>query len=573
MICQTCKINNNRSVIFDNNCQFHRQPLQSVSLNLSKQTQMYKACKKCEEERKNEKFFSFNEIKQKLNTHESLEQLNQIVKISQKILQQAEEEKNKLISLAEEIAETVMNGIYQFFQFQAPNKAAAGSEFSAQELFSLLTPSTIKSLEDLKNKQISIQIADDMSAMLLTKVLFMERVGEFIKQYETNSSTIQNQMKQGVQNLQKTKTKIQNLIKIQPNLQNEQIQPQLQFMQSQQVSQVISNQQKSQIPKIQQDSQFIYQQGILSDIIDNESTIEKFRGNRKQITYDDGDPLQVKAIMNINNEELGFARRDCICILDKRNNLKVIQRLGYVSEEIITFACQFQDMGKQYIAVGIELQDDSGKIQLLSKNEQKWSQIKVVKVQHSIIKIIHPCESYLITISESKEMEMINIQQDNQQIDLIIKEESNIKDIAQINPSTLIYITSNQIHSFNFQNKRKLHQIDGNEEHQCLEIMNSENFIVGNSEGKVLICTFQNKIQIINQISIHQKDIRYISKIDQMHFVTSSYDGKHIIASKNGKQKNIIKDGPKINFSEPLLWVNELRCLIASSGGQIFTYY
>ncbi|CAD8142346.1 unnamed protein product [Paramecium octaurelia] len=564
MICQNCKINNNRSVIFDNNCQFHRQPLQSVSLNLSKQTKMYKACKKCEEERYNEKFFSFNDIKQKLNTHESLEQLNQIVKISQQILQQAEEEKKKLISLAEEIAETVMNGIYQFFQFQAPNKATGGNEFSAQELFSLLTPSTIKSLEDLKNRQISIQIADDMSSMLLTKVLFMDKVGDFINQYQMNSSTIQKQMKQGVQNLQHTKIQIQKFIKIQPNRQIEQIQSEPQFMQAQQDSQIMQNQQNSQIIQYQQNEQ---------DDIDNESVISKFSGSRKQITYDDADYLQVKAIMNIDNEQLGFARRDCICILDKRNNLKEIQRLNYQSDETITFACQFQDMGKKYIAVGIELEDNSGKIQLLNKKEQKWSVIKEINVQHSIIKIIHPCESYLITISEMKEMQMMNIQKDKQQIDLIQKEQSLIQDIAQINPSTLIYITSKFINSFDFQNRRQLHQIEGKEEHLCLEIISSENFIVGNTEGQVLVCNFQNKIQITKIISPHQQDVKYISKIDQMFFVTSSYDGKHIIVSTSGDKKHIIKDGPKTNFSEPLLWVNELRCLVASSGGQIFKYY
>lgn len=52
---------------------------------------------------------------------------------------------------------------------------------------------------------------------------------------------------------------------------------------------------------------------------------------------------------------MAYAKRECICIIDKKNGVKEIQRLICDSEDIIEFACSFSDMGEKYIAAGYKL--------------------------------------------------------------------------------------------------------------------------------------------------------------------------------------------------------------------------
>ncbi|CAD8148379.1 unnamed protein product [Paramecium pentaurelia] len=530
MICQICQNNRTTSIIFSNNCEIHRQQFQSVALSLSNKTKTFKACKKCEEERVQDKFFNFNDIKQKLNQSEYAERINEIVQLSKKIIQQTKEGKDKLIRLTEEIVDTVMNGIYQMFQLQSPNQAGQGITFSAQEIFNLLTPSTIKTLEDLKNRQISIHNAEDISSMLITKILYMDQFRDFLYQIEKNSEGITIQMKQRIENLEQTKDKIKQ--------------------------------------------QFMQIQPYVKENFDNESIIKQIKGEKQQqLSFEQSDIHMVKAIMNIDSDQLVYAKRDCISILDKKNNFIEKQKILFENQDIISYACSFQDMEEKYIAAGIEQQDDKCKIKIWNFKDKKWNDFKEIETEQPILKIINPFENHIITCSENKKIEIINFRKNEQLNNNYYQEQQeSINDIALINPSTLIFITNSDIKALNLKNKKILDQIKGNENHLCIEMMNSQLFVVGNSIGQVLICTFKDKILINQDVQLHEKDIRYICKIDQMHFITSSYDGKHTFAKINGNILKTIEEGPKANFPDPLLWDRDLNCLIASSGGQVYYY-
>ncbi|CAD8049034.1 unnamed protein product [Paramecium sonneborni] len=120
----------------------YHQQYQSLGIQQSQETKAYKACKVCEQDRPYEKFSQFKEIKDRLSSQASIDLITYFNKISQTIIKQTQEQKQKLFELAEQIQETVLNGIFSIFQLQGTEILQNANQFSAQELFYLMIPQT-----------------------------------------------------------------------------------------------------------------------------------------------------------------------------------------------------------------------------------------------------------------------------------------------------------------------------------------------------------------------------------------------------------------------------------------------
>ncbi|CAD8049032.1 unnamed protein product [Paramecium sonneborni] len=256
---------------------------------------------------------------------------------------------------------------------------------------------------------------------------------------------------------------------------------------------------------------------------ENESKIKKviliqiifiqIKGKKLQIAQQNGINPQIKAIMNLDQNNLAYASRDSIYILDKKNKFQEIQKFNFEDNSIITYACSFYDSEKNYIMAGVE--DQNYIIQIWQKQEKdQWIYNKKLEPEHrgTILKL-----SIIQKVQQQHTIMKINFQ--DKKFDVLL-DDKPINDMILID-SQIIFITEDRMKAFDSNNKQITNDIQGCEQQIYIKAITKQIFVIGNQKGSVLICNFDEKkssLIIQKQISIHLKEIKYIERIDSMQY-------------------------------------------------------
>ncbi|CAD8050171.1 unnamed protein product [Paramecium sonneborni] len=531
-------------------CKIHNNAFDCVSQNYTDRNQTFKACPLCRKDRITEQFITFKEIQSKLQSQKSCDLIIEYKNTMLPLLNETEQLRVKLVQQADEIYEILLNGIYELFVNclfkKLPNKL-----FTNEDIFDLVTEKTIEDFNKIVSSQMLFQNSDDLSAILLTKVLYNEQEGkQFIDALKE------------VQGVKKKLERVNNDLEIQ----KKDIQKKIQQMCKQSAVEMPKIDLKEPslqflIEKNKEDQEYLIEsikamQGV-QDIIIEPNQVERQENP------------QVKSIISIDQRLIAYSSGTRIFIFDKTKNFQFILQLDCENDISSLCSVTLEDK-KTYIIACVEENEQSFQLQLWDwENFDKW---KVINAHEKYIWQIISLPKYLIaTCSEDGTTKIFNAQT-QQQVQKIAVHQASVNDIALINPNIIVTVSDDgTIVASNFLSGDFVGIVSQECEIKTVIALDGIRFVTGNNSGEIRIYTFIQSIEMQQVIKAHSSVIRFIRRIDQKLFVTSSWDGTHKFYSILDGEIKVI-NGPKKNFPEPLLWIEEIGCLIASAGGILQKY-
>ncbi|CAD8045880.1 unnamed protein product [Paramecium primaurelia] len=543
------KANQQNTILLEDKCKIHNNAFDCVSLNYTDKSQTFKACPLCKQQRTKEQFVTFKEIQNKLQTQISNDLVGEFKLKMTQLFNETEQFRTKLIQTADSIHEILVNGIHELF-VNSLFKKLPNNLFTIEDIFDLVTTKTIEAFSSIMDQQIQFQKGDDTSTSLLTKILFHEQesrqfidalkdaqgVKKKLEKINNDFTELKNEISKKIQQISKKSVIDAPKVDLQ--------EPTLQFL----------------IEKNKQEQDVIVEQiktiqGV-KDIIIEPSQIERQENP------------QVKSIISIDQKLLAYSSGTRIFIFDKTKNFSFIQQVD--CENDISALCSVTLDKKTYIIASVEENEESFQLQFWDwENFDKW---KVINAHDKYIwQIINLPKNLIASCSEDGTIKIFNALT-QQQVQKIAVHQASVNDIALITPEIIASVSDDgTLVASNFLNGDLVGIVPQDNEIKSVIALDGIRFVTGNSSGEIRIYTFVQSIETQQVIKAHDSVVRFLSRIDQKLFVTSSWDGTHkFISVVDGEIKVI--NGPKKNFPEPLLWIQDIGCLVASAGGILQKY-
>ncbi|CAD8054146.1 unnamed protein product [Paramecium primaurelia] len=536
--------------ISEDKCKIHNNAYDCVSLNYTDRSQTFKACSQCKQQRTKEQFISFKDIQNKLQTQISNDLVGEFKLKLTPLFDETEQLRTKLLQLADDIYKILLNSIHNLF-VNCLFKQLPNNLFTTQDIFDLMTPKTIDDFTSIIDQQISFQKGEDSSASLLTKVLFNDQEARQFLDALTDTQGVKQKLEkvhnEFVQHKNDISKKIdqiskQSVVEVPKVDLNE---PVLQFL----------------IEKNKQEEEYLVEaikeiQGVTDFLI--EPNQEEKQENP-----------QVKSIISINQQLLAYSSQTRIFIFDKTKNFQFIQQLDCENDISALRSVTLED-NKTYIIASVEENEESFQLQFWDwETFDKW---KVINAHNKYIwQIINLPKNLIASCSEDETIKIFDAQT-QQQVQTIAVHQASVNDIALINPNIIVSVSDDgTLVASNYLNGDLVGIVPQDSEIKSVIALDGIRFVTGNSSGEIIIYSFVQSIEIQQVIKAHESVVRFLSRIDQKLFVSSSWDGTHkFISIIDGEIKVI--NGPKKNFSEPLLWIQDIGCLVASGGGILQKY-
>ncbi|CAD8159262.1 unnamed protein product [Paramecium octaurelia] len=543
------KANQQGAISLEDKCKIHNNNYDCVSLNYTDRSQTFKACALCKQSRTKEQFITFKEMQNKLQTQTSNDLVGEYKLKMTPLFNETEQLRIKLIQTADSIHEILLNGIHQLF-VNCIFKKLPNNLFTVEDIFDLVTPNTINQFSSIIDQQIPFQKGDDLTASLLTKVLFHDQEAK--------------QFIDAIKDAQGVKKKLEKILNEFTQYKNE-ISKKIEQMSKQSVAEApkVDLQEPTfqfLIEKNKQEQEYLVEQ-IKSIYGVKDLVIEPNQMERQE------NP-QVKSIVSIDQKLLAYSSGTRIFIFDKTKNFSFISQVD--CENDISALCSVTLDKKTYIIASVEENEESFQLQFWDwETFDKW---KVINAHDKYIwQIINLPKNLIASCSEDGTIKIFNTQT-QQQLQKIAVHQASVNDIALITPEIIASVSDDgTLVASKFLTGDLVGIVPQDSEIKSVIALDGVRFVTGNSAGEVRIYTFVQSIEIQQVIKAHDSIVRFLSRIDQKLFVTSSWDGTHkFISVVDGEIKVI--NGPKKNFPEPLLWIQEAGCLVASSGGILQKY-
>ncbi|CAD8051360.1 unnamed protein product [Paramecium sonneborni] len=544
------KANQQGPISLEDKCKSHNNAFDCVSLNYTDRNQTFKACPQCKQQRTKEQFITFKDIQCKLQTQNACDLVGEYKIKMTPLFNETEQLRTKLIQQADEIYEILLKGIHELF-VNCLFKKLPNNLFTIEDIFDLVNPKTIDDFGSIIDQNIPFQKSNDLSASLLTKVICqVEEARQFIDSFKE------------IQGVKKKLEKIYNEF----TSYKSEIQKRIQQM---------SKQSAVEVPKVDLKEpalQFLVEKNNQEQdyLVESIKAIQGFKDMTIEPNQEERqENPQVKSIITIDQKLIAYSSGTRIFIFDKTKNFQFIQQLDCENDISALCSVKLDDM-KTYIIACVEENEQSFQLQFWDwENFDKW---KVINAHEKYIwQIINLPKNLIASCSEDGTTKIFNAQT-QQQIQKIAVHQASVNDIALITPDIIASVSDDgTLVASNFLNGDLVGIVPEDSEIKSVIALDGIRFVTGNSSGEVRIYTFVQSIELQQAIKAHDSVVRFLSRIDQKLFVTSSWDGTHKFYSIVDGEIKVI-NGPKKNFPEPLLWIQENNCLVASAGGILQKY-
>ncbi|CAD8134545.1 unnamed protein product [Paramecium octaurelia] len=537
-------------ILNEDQCKIHNNAFDCVSLNNTDRRQTFKACALCKQQRTKEQFVTYKEIQNKLQTQISNDLVGEFKLKMTPLFNETEELRTKLLQLADDIHEILLKSIHSLF-VNCLFKQLPNNLFTTDDIFELVNPKTIDDFTSIIDQQISFQRGDELSAGLLAKVLFNDQESMQFLDALTETSGVKQKLEKVHSDFVQHKNEISKRIE------------------------QMSKQSVVEKPKVDLNEP-VLQFLIEKNKQEQDNSVETIKGLQGEKDFliepnqeEKQEHPQVKSIISINQQLLAYSSETRILIFDKTKNFSFVQQLDCESDISALRSVTLED-NKTYIIASVEENEESFQLQFWDwENFEKW---KVINAHNKYIwQIINLPKNLIASCSEDATIKIFDAQ-NQEQLQQIDVHQASVNDIALITPDIIVSVSDDcTLVASNYLNGDLVGIVAQDSEIKSVIALDGVRFVTGNSSGEVIVYTFIQSIEIQQIIKVHDSVVRFLSRIDQKLFVTSSWDGTHkFISLTDGEIKAI--NGPKKNFSEPLLWIQDIGCLVASAGGILQKY-